>query len=603
MIACVGQQAISGSRIPNGFEDRSLPHFEKHAKIPAAKGFVENSFYSGLTPTEFFFHTMGGREGLVDTAVKTAETGYMQRRLVKCLEDLCVQYDMTVRTSTNEIVQFIYGGDSLDPAFMEGKDQPVDFGRVLAHTCANIQVDAEKSMSGPEINTLADQLLERNDYNDVSEDFKKQIKEFLVETARDVDKTRRKYSISDSEIDKIPKVLFELKRLSESQLTEFLKKCRDKFIKAKIEPGTTVGALGAQSIGEPGTQMTLKTFHFAGVASMNVTLGVPRIKEIINASKTISTPIIAAQLDIQNNQEIARLVKSRIEKTYLEEISQYIEEVFMANECCVLLKLDLDRIRLLKLEVSIDSICDSIIQSKLKLKPNQVTPISDAFIRVYPNNTKGAMHDNLLKLKQDLGKVIVKGLPKITRAVISVDEKKSDEYKLFVEGNGLREVMGTRGVNAVKTVSNNTLEVFACCGIEAARSTIINEINYTMSSHGMSIDVRHVMLLGDLMTFKGEVLGITRGGLAKMKESVLMLASFEKTTDHLFEAAFYGQQDEINGVSECIIMGKPMALGTGLFKMLHHHESKSEPKIRPLLFDSQSNNFHLKLLTKETFIK
>lgn len=443
----------------------------------------------------------------------------------------------------------------------------------------------------------------------------------MEKTANDVDKCRKKYSVSDSEINKIPKgllsiifdntvfqnfitlVLFELKRLTESQLNEFLKKCREKFIKAKIEPGTTVGALGAQSIGEPGTQMTLKTFHFAGVASMNVTLGVPRIKEIINASKTISTPIITAQLDIKNDQEIARLVKSRIEKTYLEEISQYIEEVFMSNECCVLLKLDLDRIRLLKLEVTIDSICDSIIQSKLKLKPNQVTPISDAFIKVYPNNAKGAMHDNLLKLKQELAKVIVKGLPKVTRAVISVDEKKSDEYKLFVEGDGLREVMGTRGVNGLQTTSNNTLEVFACCGIEAARSTIINEINYTMSSHGMSIDVRHVMLLGDLMTFKGEVLGITRGGLAKMKESVLMLASFEKTTDHLFEAAFYGQQDEINGVSECIIMGKPMSLGTGLFKMLHYHEKKSEPKIRPLFFDADSNNFHVKLPPIKEVIK
>ena len=134
MIACVGQQAISGHRIPDGFENRSLPHFDKYARIPAAKGFVENSFYSGLTPTEFFFHTMGGREGLVDTAVKTAETGYMQRRLVKCLEDLCVQYDMTVRTSTNDLVQFLYGGDNLDPAYMEGKNQPVDFRRVLAHS-------------------------------------------------------------------------------------------------------------------------------------------------------------------------------------------------------------------------------------------------------------------------------------------------------------------------------------------------------------------------------------------------------------------------------------------------------------------------------------
>lgn len=119
-LACVGQQAISGHRVPNGFEDRALPHFERHSKIPAAKGFVENSFYSGLTPTEFFFHTMGGREGLVDTAVKTAETGYMQRRLVKSLEDLCLHYDMTVRNSVGDIVQILYGGDALDPTYMEG---------------------------------------------------------------------------------------------------------------------------------------------------------------------------------------------------------------------------------------------------------------------------------------------------------------------------------------------------------------------------------------------------------------------------------------------------------------------------------------------------
>src|SRR5579883_1646569 len=146
------------------------------------------------------------------------------------------------------------------------------------------------------------------------------------------------------------KVLHELNRVTESQVSVFLSRCREKFIKAKIEPGTCVGALGAQSIGEPGTQMTLKTFHFAGVASMNVTLGVPRIKEIINASKSISTPIVTAQLPEQGrvDVEFARLVKGRIEKTYLREISKYIEVVYMSDECCVLVRLDLDRIALLK---------------------------------------------------------------------------------------------------------------------------------------------------------------------------------------------------------------------------------------------------------------
>ncbi|CAG5120413.1 unnamed protein product, partial [Candidula unifasciata] len=161
MIACVGQQAISGKRVPNGFEDRALPHFPRFSKDPAARGFVSNSFYSGLTPTEFFFHTMAGREGLVDTAVKTAETGYMQRRLVKSLEDLCLQYDSTVRTSTGEIVQFVYGEDSLDPVAMEGTEQPVEFSRLIIHVRAIMAAKCrhEPSLNGEQILTQVKDIL------------------------------------------------------------------------------------------------------------------------------------------------------------------------------------------------------------------------------------------------------------------------------------------------------------------------------------------------------------------------------------------------------------------------------------------------------------
>merc|ERR1712142_284587 len=184
MIACVGQQAISGKRVPNGFEDRALPHFERKSKIPAAKGFVENSFYSGLTPTEFFFHTMGGREGLVDTAVKTAETGYMQRRLVKSLEDLCMQYDMTVRNSSGEVTQFEYGGDNLDPMMMEGKDKPVEFDRVLHHIKANHPYQEEEPLVPDTIEKTL--VMAMNQYmNDgdkkirISEDFKDELRTYV----------------------------------------------------------------------------------------------------------------------------------------------------------------------------------------------------------------------------------------------------------------------------------------------------------------------------------------------------------------------------------------------------------------------------------------
>ncbi|XP_043579114.1 DNA-directed RNA polymerase III subunit RPC1 isoform X2 [Bombus pyrosoma] len=589
MIACVGQQAISGHRVPNGFEDRALPHFERHSKIPAAKGFVENSFYSGLTPTEFFFHTMGGREGLVDTAVKTAETGYMQRRLVKSLEDLCLHYDMTVRNSVGDIIQILYGGDALDPTYMEGKDCPVDYKRVLDHVTAKSPCKNEEPLDGPDLIKATNELLGSKDCECLSEEFKQELSTFLKGVARKIIHLR--YNAPSN----IP-VIFQLERLTVSQLVEFIHTCKEKYMKAKIEPGTAVGALAAQSIGEPGTQMTLKTFHFAGVASMNITQGVPRIKEIINANPKISTPIISAALENDVDPEYARRVKGRIEKTTLGEVTEYIEEVYLPDDCFLLVKLDIDRIKLLKLEVDVNSIRYSICTSKLRLNPKLVNVRGDSIITVNPSKSKYSINYALTQLKETIPNIVIKGLPSVSRAVIHNDDSSGKtRYKLFVEGNNMREVMATLGVLGRKTTSNNTIEVFKTLGIEAARATIMTEIKLVMENHGMSIDRRHPMLVADLMTSRGEVLGITRQGLAKMKESVLNLASFEKTSDHLFDAAYYGQKDVICGVSESIIMGIPVPVGTGIFKLLHKAD-KDEPRIRELIFD----DLQFKKTTKTT---
>ncbi|XP_035660991.1 DNA-directed RNA polymerase III subunit RPC1-like [Branchiostoma floridae] len=588
MIACVGQQAISGQRVPNGFEDRALPHFKRYSKEPEAKGFVENSFYSGLTPTEFFFHTMGGREGLVDTAVKTAETGYMQRRLVKSLEDLCSHYDLMVRNSMGEIIQFMYGGDGLDPAAMEGKDTPVDFQRVLDHIRAVHRCDGEPVLTSPELVKTTAKMVDSPEFMSVSEEYRKEIKDFVAAIAARVETTHEKYKITTGPGSSTqPPVLLQLERITPTQLKQFLIMVRDKYLRAKIEPGTAVGAVCAQSIGEPGTQMTLKTFHFAGVASMNITLGVPRIKEIINASKNISTPIITAQLEDDTSAEFARRVKGRIEKSLLGEVTEYMEEVYLPDDCFLLIKLHMDRIKLLKLEVSADTIRYSICTSKLRIKPANIVVHGESILCVTPSETaQSTMYYNMQKLKETLPKVVIKGIDSVSRAVIHLDEKGGQQqYKLLVEGDNLRAVIATPGVKGTKTTSNNTFDVEKTLGIEAARVTIMNEITYTMSSHGMSIDIRHVMLLADLMTYKGEVLGITRFGLAKMKESVLMLASFEKTADHLFDASYHGQEDAICGVSECIILGIPMNIGTGLFKLLHKAEKDTAPASRKLLFD------------------
>ncbi|KAI0983108.1 hypothetical protein GJ496_005322 [Pomphorhynchus laevis] len=590
MVACVGQQTISGARIPDGFENRSLPHFEKHSKLPPAKGFVRNSFFTGLTPTEFFFHAMAGREGLVDTAVKTAETGYMQRRLVKCLEDLRCEYDMTVRTSSGDIVQFLYGSDGLDPSFMEAKSQPFNLERVLHH-CKAIYCNAgEDFLQGDQIDLIVQNTLNSNSFKLVSDKVKNDIKNFCSELSNRI---RMQTSTDLLFKQNIPMVLYQIDCITRIQLNGFLEMCRNKYCKAIVEPGTAVGALCAQSIGEPCTQMTLKTFHFAGVASMNITLGVPRIKELVNAVKNISTPIITAQLTKNDDVSFARLVKGRVEKTFLSEISSCIEEVYLPHDCFLHIRLDMDRIRLLHLEISPETVINAIASAKLQIRINQMSLHGEngVIIRV-GDNQKGNLYYTLQRYKEDLMNVVVKGISAVSRAIISL-ENDNRTHKLLVEGSGFKDVIGTYGIDGLRTTSNDILETYSVLGIEAARQTIINEVIYTMSSHGISVDYRHVMLLADLMTCKGEVLGLTRNGLAKMKESVLMLASFEQTIEHLYDAAYYGQKDVIAGVSERIILGLPIRLGTGIFDLLSKPAKRASLSKRDLIFDTEE--YHVKI--------
>jgi DNA-directed RNA polymerase III subunit RPC1 len=641
MVAVVGQQIISGNRVPDGFQDRSLPHFPKNSKTPQSKGFVRNSFYSGLSPPEFLFHAISGREGLVDTAVKTAETGYMSRRLMKSLEDLSCQYDNTVRTSSNGIVQFTYGGDGLDPFDMEGDAKPVNFNRTWDHSY-NITFNVDdKSLLPYQVVDVCEEILqpleakllrydnlgnlvdpehadkiEYVDQNDAERDFYQSIRDFMKKKASRMSRVRESKGLhgllerpsdelADLDLDGRSSdaaqiAVNQLSKITDCCVRKFLEIAILKYGRAKVEPGTAVGAIGAQSIGEPGTQMTLKTFHFAGVASMNVTLGVPRIKEIINASKVISTPIINAVLVNDDDERAARVVKGRIEKTLLSDVAFYIQDVYKHDLSFIQVKVDLRTIEKLQLELTIDDIAVAVSKApKLKISAGDVSVVSrnKININVYTDESKlksvstsaKEPHENELffrmqHLRRVLPNVVVKGLPDISRAVINIRDDGKKE--LLVEGYGLRDVMCTDGVVGSKTRTNHVLEVVSVLGIEAARSSIIGEIDYTMSKHGMSVDPRHIQLLGDVMSYKGEVLGITRFGLSKMRDSVLQLASFEKTTDHLFDASFYMKTDKVEGVSECIILGQTMSIGTGSFKLVKQTAIEVEDLApKPTLFE------------------
>jgi DNA-directed RNA polymerase III subunit RPC1 len=623
MVAVVGQQIIGGQRVPDGFQDRSLPHFPKNARQPPSKGFVKNSFFSGLTPTEFLFHAISGREGLVDTAVKTAETGYMSRRLMKSLEDLSTQYDDTVRNSSGIIVQFQFGADKLDPVDMEGSAVPVNFERTWTHAETLTWDNDERCMLPFEITAECDRLLanqkskyarkgllkESLEYDDQSDyaidefesarGFLATITKFVGGLASRMARVRQQAGLHDFEDDPmLARDFLESKedqgkrdqvervaKVSLSTLKVFISLCLDKYAKAHVEPGHAVGAVGAQSIGEPGTQMTLKTFHFAGVAGMSITQGVPRIKEIINASKAISTPVITCPLENNKQIEAARVVKGRIEKTYISDVIRFIEDMWSAKKSTLCLSVDTDVLNDMHLGITVEDIAMTICQNrKLKIRHSDVTVVSDCiFINVTHENggntggrgagakSKPSLDeggsDLLLRvnhLKRALPSLAISGYPDATRAIIQTSEQ--SEHTVLVEGYGLRACMTTEGVIGTKCTTNGVMECREVLGIEAARTTIAKEIGLVMIE--MAIDPRHMQLLADVMTYKGEVLGITRFGLSKMRDSVLQLASFEKTPDHLFEAAAGMKSDMIEGVSECIIMGQTMSVGTGAFKVV-----------------------------------
>ncbi|KAL1971699.1 hypothetical protein VTN31DRAFT_2320 [Thermomyces dupontii] len=598
MVALVGQQIIGGQRVQEGFQDRTLPHFPKNARQPPSKGFVRNSFFSSLTPTEFFFHAMSGREGLIDTAVKTAETGYMSRRLMKSLEDLSSRYDGTVRTSSANIIQFSYGGDNLDPVDMEGKAKPVHFERAWNHALATNYDINDRSLLPSEIMNITEEMLSKQraryarrdllghqlDYMDRSDhgidqfesgrDFVESIQKFVESKVEGLI-----HAGADSPSDvRRQMALNHVGKVSERALRAFIKSCLTKYERAKIEPGHAVGAVGAQSIGEPGTQMTLRSFHFAGI-SLATTQGVPRIKEIINASKEISTPVITCELVTPDSVVAARIVKGRIEKTYLRDITHWIRESWTTQEAYITVKINWQTIRDLELELTTEHIVNAIkahrrfkasdlkfrhFRSHIQIHVDMDPASKQGLSKTEAAATSTDPFLRLKHLKRILPDIQVLGHPHTKRAIIQADD--SGRNKLLVEGYGLRECMTTLGVDGHRTSTNNIMEMRAVLGIEAARTMIIREMAETMKD--MSVDPRHFELLGDTMSSTGEVLGITRFGLAKMRDSVLQLASFEKTADHLFDAGGTGRADQIEGVSECIIMGKTVSLGTGAMEVV-----------------------------------
>lgn len=343
------------------------------------------------------------------------------------------------------------------------------------------------------------------------------------------------------------------KNMTKTKLKAILETVEKEYTQALIEPGESVGIVSAESIGEPGTQMTLNTFHFAGVAEMNVTMGLPRIIEILDGRQNISTPMMEIYLKSPYNKgkDIKQIAESIIETTFKDVVEELV-----VNVSDLSVNATLNREKMKDLDLT-----PSAVVKKLEKGVKSVGIKLDDNVIVFKLKGKEKQLNEVYKLKEKVKDVFVKGVKGITQ-VLPI--KRDDEFVIITAGSNIAEVLEKDFVDETRTVSNDVFEICRVLGIEAARQAIINEVFKVIDRQGLEIDVRHIMLVADTMCTTGEIKGITRYGVVSEKSSVLARASFETPIKHIIEAALVGEEDKLTSVVENIMLNQPVPIGTGL---------------------------------------
>lgn len=603
IMGCVGQQNVNGKRLSLGYTDRVLPHFAKGDFGPEARGFVENSYKDGLKPHEFLFHAMGGREGIVDTAIKTAETGYIQRRLIKAMEDLKVDVNKTVRNSIGDVVQFVYGSDGFDATFLSKhtlqyandeqfqrrfvhQDAPPDEITELEHIMHTLD-------GNPQI-IHSPLLLDRIHIphssspacpSHIYENMTKLCNSWTLYSGCNhiFDTAALSLIIASVRLSLCTK---RLRNVSTVQLDAILNTVDKRFQRAQVQSGEMVGTVAAQSLGEPCTQLTLNTFHAAGISAKNVTLGVPRFKELINVSKKIKSPsmTIAPRAALHDDQHLLKLASS------LEAFS--INLVCTRSEICDIAACEYMNIPGCSRDETYFSKCIRYFCDATKLKDHHLSLVDITvrvmqeyetvvciahtdFIDVLVYDDEDLSLDSLKLLDNSLQCDTIGGLTNLQRVYVNTDKN-----LLETDGSCLESVICRSDVDPYNTASNDVIEMCSVLGIEAARSLLVQELRHVIEFDGTYVNSRHFELLADTVTHKGGLMSITRHGINRSENGPLMKCSFEETVDVLTDAAMFSEKDLLRSVTENITVGKMAAVGTGVNDLYYqadiHSDSESD---------------------------
>lgn len=647
MIAVLGQQIVDSKRIQYTLQDRTLPHFTKYDDGIESRGFVESSFVQGLRPAEYFFHAMGGREGLIDTAVKTSDTGYIQRRMMKTMEDMRVEHDGTVRNNGGLIIQYRYGEDGVDSTQVES--QPINLGlmtlediyRMFGLSVEELQPFLTETIT--ETPDLVDELVKDRDMlvKEVFLYLKKDSVLSPVHLKRVIEKYYNPYSTKTDLtptyiVDELTKLMKEPwmapnrvfhcllrfylsprrcileHRFTKAIFDEVIREVRYKYIKSQVHSGEMVGALAAQSVGEPTTQLTLNTFHSAGTVKAGATAGVPRIQELLGISKSPKKPLNFVYLTPADGDSLDRaiMVARELQKTTVRDITrsvrmyydpfplttntvvsedrdilQRFQQFSTANpvDCASkwIMRLEFD-----ETEMAARNVLDPVmIQDKLGQAGLHILQCvysdanSDKLVMriVFPDDVV----KNLLSLRfleERVLDVVITGIDGVGRVIprevnreLVWDEKANSyvskkQHILDVEGANLYELLGRDNVDPTRTFSNHIHEVYDVLGVEAARQALLDEFAEVFAE--AYTNYHHMSVLMDAMTYQGRLVSVNRFGMYMHDNGVLAKSSFEETSKILFNAAVSAEFDPMKGVSANIMFGQKPPCGTGFVDIL-----------------------------------
>ena len=541
VVAAVAQQNCKGQRMQPVISGRTLPCFTADDNGGRARGFVRSPYITGLTADEYFFHAVGGREGLCDTAIKTSQTGYLTRRLSKSLESLVVMYDLSVRDSSGNVIQFLYGEDGFDATKIErdGQETPVQvpMRRILKKY-------ADGKDEGP--------------HKPITFKNNKRLNKYIRE-----------------QVKKAPP-------MSKIAYFKVCKEAQKKWDKGKVEAGQAVGIIAAQSVGEPVTQMTLNTFHNAGNSGSNVTLGMPRFEALVNASssakikrnffkvkskkKAFALMNNIRETKIEHFVEIARIKEAEEEEvlslyrmfpdepiTPLEEKNKWMVTLRVSRKAMAQRNTELKHI--------VDAIRDC---SRIKVEVHWCAPkVEDPYMAIYFLNNE--MNKKVIRswMNTCLGHTLF-GIKGIENAIITKEGVET-------VGSNLLEAI----LIDLKATSDDIWDVLAVLGVEAARETLKFEIQRVLTANGAYVSARHIMLLCDWMTHEGSIRGTTRFG--QKSAGPLARASYEQPVEILQKAGLNQLTDPIAGVSQQIMFGKKVKIGGELCGMVTDVKTETKP--------------------------